>query len=294
MPGSQHAIVVANFGNEILIQDDSGSEHRALTRSQLPPLVTGDKVTWHTTNDNAVVIDELLPRHGVLTRSTRHNPEKLVVSNADKAIIVCAIKPAYKTGLIDRYLVACEFASITPIIVFNKIDLLDEQTSDKVINELAVYEKIGYEIFRVCTKVITGIKQLRDEIDGSTVVFVGQSGVGKSSLIRTLAPDANPVIASISYTTNKGRHTTTTTRLYKLDNETYIIDSPGVREFGLKPFSAEQLSQGFREFRPFLGQCKFRDCTHDAEPGCAIAAAVKSGSISQRRWHSYKVLAGLT
>lgn len=291
MSETRQAIVVANYGHEVLIQDQRGTQHRAKPRGQLPALVTGDHIEWRSTPDDTIVVETLLPRHGLLTRSTKSNPNKLIASNVDIAMIVCAIKPAYRTGLIDRYLVACEFAGITPIIVFNKIDLLSKEDSDRVVNELAVYERIGYTIYRVCTKVVTGISQLREAVIGSTAILVGQSGVGKSSIIRTLAPDTEPVVASVSTATNKGRHTTTTTHLYTLDESTHIIDSPGIREFGLKPVDVQQLSQGFREFQPFLGQCKFRDCTHHSEPGCAIAEAVKTGEIHRKRWQSYRAIA---
>ena len=291
MTSLRNAIVISNFGNEVLIRDETGEDFRAVTRSQLPALVTGDHVHWQLTTDNTAVIEQLAPRHGVLSRSTKHTPEKIVVSNVDKAFIVCAIKPAYKTGLIDRYLVACELAGITPVIVFNKADLLTEENYDSVVNELAMYEQIGYDIYYISTKEHSNITQLRNSVSNATVVLVGQSGVGKSSIIRALVPHATPTIASVSDATNKGRHTTTNITLYDIDNHTHIIDSPGIREFGLKPLPYHELSHGFKEFRPYLGQCKFRDCTHHQEPGCAIAQAVKSGNISRKRWESFQTIA---
>ena len=291
MTSLRNAIVISNFGNEVLIRDESGEDFRAVTRSQLPALVSGDHVHWQLTIDETAVIEQLSPRHGVLSRSTKNNPDKIVVSNVDKVLIVCAIKPAFKTGLIDRYLVASELAGITPVIVVNKADLLSEDKYDKVVNSLAMYEQIGYDIYYISTKEHSNIAQLRNGLLNSTAVLVGQSGVGKSSIIRSLVPDATPTVADVSDATNKGKHTTSNSTLYDLDQSTHIIDSPGIREFGLKPLSPQQLSHGFREFRPYLGQCKFRDCTHHLEPGCAIARAVKAGKISQKRWDSYQAIA---
>ena len=287
----RNAIVISNFGHEILIRDESGDDFRAVTRSQLPALVSGDHVHWQLTEDHSAVIEQLAPRHGVLSRSTKNNPDKIVVSNVDQVLIVCAIKPVFKTGLIDRYLVACELAGITPVIVVNKADLLTEDKYDKVVNTLSIYERVGYDIYYISTKEHSNIAQLRQSLLNTTAVLVGQSGVGKSSIIRTLVPHATPTIAGVSEATNKGKHTTSNSTLYDIDPQTHIIDSPGIREFGLKPLSPEDLSHGFREFRPYLGQCKFRDCTHHQEPGCAIAQAVKAGKITAQRWDSYKAIA---
>lgn len=287
----RNAIVISHFGHEVLIRDENGEDFRAVTRSQLPGLVSGDRVHWQMSIDDTAVIETLAPRHGVLARSTKNNPDKIVVSNVDKVLIVCAIKPMFKTGLIDRYLVACELADITPVIVVNKADLLGEDKYDKVVNTLAMYEQIGYDIYYISTKEHSNIGQLRSSLLNSTAVLVGQSGVGKSSIIRALVPNAAPTIADISDATNKGKHTTSNSTLYDIDHNTHIIDSPGIREFGLKPLSADDLSHGFREFRAFIGQCKFRDCTHHQEPGCAIAQAVKKNEISQKRWDSYQAIA---
>ena len=285
------AIVISNFGNEILIRDETGNDHRAVTRSQIPALVTGDHVVWTQTANETAVIEELKPRHGVLSRAIKNNPEKIIVSNVDIALIVCAPKPAYKTGLIDRYLVACELAGITAMIVFNKSDLLTVEEYDAVINELSMYERIGYEIFYISTKEHSNIAQLRNSLNNVTAVLVGQSGVGKSSLIRELIPGAEPQIGDVSDATNKGRHTTTNSALYDINPTTHIIDSPGIREFGLRSLPADELAYGFREFKAVLGQCKFRDCTHHKEPGCAVAMAVKDGRISQKRWESFRTIA---
>lgn len=287
----RNAIVITNFGKDALIRDETGDEFRAVTRTQLPNLVTGDRVQWQLTIDNTAVIEELAPRYGVLARSTKYNPEKIIVSNVDKAMIVCAIQPAYRTGLIDRYLVTCELAGITPIIIVNKSDLLSEDKYDNVINELSMYERIGYDLYYISTKEHSNITQLRQSLNNATVVLVGQSGVGKSSIIRALVAGATPAIASVSNANNKGRHTTTNSTLYQIDATTHIIDSPGIREFGLKSLPFDQLSHGFKEFRPYLGQCKFRDCTHQKEPGCAIAQAVKAGKIAEKRWHSFLAIA---
>lgn len=282
-----HATVISHFGNEVLIQTPDGERLRAVPRQNLPTLATGDRVRYETNNAGLASIHAVAPRHGILSRLSKKQ-EKPVAVNIDKVLIVSAAKPALKTGLIDRYLVACELAGLPATIIFNKIDLLDAKQCSEVKTRLAAYANIGYPVIFLSAKTGEGIERLQQLLEGCTSVLVGHSAVGKSSLIKALIPLATPRIGAISEASKKGRHTTTHSELYQLANGGMIIDSPGVREFALVAVDAQQLAQGFREFRPYFGQCKFRDCTHTSEPGCAISQVAEQGLISHARVESYR------
>jgi ribosome biogenesis GTPase len=290
-----HATVISHFGNEILICDEDGRQRRATVRQDLPPLVCGDKVTCRATVRDDIVIIDLHQRHGTLTRSTPFKETKLIAANVDNALVVCSHKPKLNTGLLDRYLAAAELAKIDAHIIFNKSDTVKEKDAEQIRLILSTYETIGYAVYFISAKLMQGIESLRKILQNKTSVLVGQSGVGKSSIIRTLVPGAKPKVAELSDKTSEGRHTTTTSELYTLDKHSYVIDSPGIREFGLGNIEPERLIYGFKEFGPLLGQCKFRDCTHTKEPGCAIINAVAEGTISQVRFDSYlNILASLS
>lgn len=284
-----NATVISHFGNEILFQTDNGERLRGVPRQSLPALATGDRIRYEPGDHSLAAISDVRPRHGILSRVS-NNREKLIAVNIDKVLIVTAAKPALKTGLIDRYLVASELAGLDAVILFNKIDLLNAGQLQQVRDTLAVYASIDYPVLYLSAKTGEGIPALHQFLANSTSVLVGHSAVGKSSLIKSLVPESAPRIGQISGATQKGRHTTTHTELYQFDNGGMIIDSPGVREFGLKPLEPQQLARGFREFQPYLGQCKFRDCTHTGEPGCAIVQALKQGRLDGKRVESYRAI----
>lgn len=281
-----NATVISHFGNEILFLTATGERLRGIPRQHLPALATGDRIYYESMENGLAVISELAPRHGILTRNTRYQ-EKLVAVNIDQVLIVSASKPSLKTGLIDRYLVACELAGLRAVIVFNKVDLIDSDRLQEVNEQLSVFESIGYPVMYVSAKTGEGLDEFRQALANVTSVLVGHSAVGKSSLIKQLVPGSDPKIGGLSQV-NKGRHTTTHSELYPLGNGGLIIDSPGIREFGLKPVPAQRLAQGFRDFSPYLGHCRFRDCSHLNEPGCAILAAEKKGELDSRRMESYR------
>ena len=284
----QQARVISHFGNEILICDEAGQRRRATARQDTPALVCGDKIIWQLTEFDDAVIVGLQERHGILTRSTPFKTNKLIAANVDIALVVCSHKPKLNTGLLDRYLAACELARIDLHIVFNKIDTLKDNISKPIKEQLSLYETIGYPVHYISAKQMQGIDTLRQALLTKTSVLVGQSGAGKSSIIRALLPTARPKVAEVSDKTNKGRHTTTNSELYTLDKHSYVIDSPGIREFGLGTIEPGQLAAGFREFQPHLGECRFRNCTHLNEPGCAILKAIEKNEISILRVESYK------
>jgi ribosome biogenesis GTPase / thiamine phosphate phosphatase len=224
------------------------------------PVVPGDEVS--VLNDS---VSGIAPRRTILTRTDPVNErrERVIVANVDRMVIVAAITaPPLRTGLIDRYMIAAARGGIQPILCINKIDISAD------ISAVA-----GYEIPIVCcsTKTGQGIDELRDRLAGSVAVLTGHSGVGKSSLLNALTDENQARVGLLNEETGKGRHTTTASRLYRLKNGARIIDTPGIREFGLGPVSLEELKAAFPEFSG--ARCRFKDCTHKDEPDCAIREA---------------------
>jgi len=214
-----------------------------------------------------------------------------IAANIDYIVLVVAPYPEPHANLIDRYLVAAESVGITPLILLNKTDLIDSSNEAAIEELLSIYPTIGYQVMKVSTKNAEGINPLKTLLKDKTSVFVGQSGVGKSSLINALLPGVDLKVGELSAAKAKGIHTTTTAKLFHFPTGGDLIDSPGIREFGLWHMEREHVAEGFIEFRPFLGHCKFRDCSHQQEPECAILAGVNEGKISQRRLESFEMIA---
>lgn len=284
----QDGLVVAHYGTQVAVESQPGSSQRCHLRANLDSLVTGDRVVWCEGDPMGVVVAQR-ERHSVLSRPDPYGKLKPVAANIDQILLVIAPLPEPHANLIDRYLVAAEVVGIEPVIMLNKTDLLLANPAlQKAMDELlAIYPTLGYRVIRTSIK-DSGLDELHSALHERTSVFVGQSGVGKSSLVNVLLPDADIRVGALSENTQKGTHTTTTALLMHLNCGGTLIDSPGIREFGLWHMSKEQVEQGFREFRPLLGTCKFRDCQHEQEPGCAILAGAESGAISERRLDSYR------
>ncbi|MES2917816.1 MAG: ribosome small subunit-dependent GTPase A [Pseudomonadota bacterium] len=235
------------------------------------------------------VITALRPRETLLVRPDPYGKLKPVAANIDRILLVVSPYPEPSALLIDRYLVACELTGIRPIILMNKADLITPANAAAIAALLAPYEAIGYETRRISAS--TGqLEDLSALIDQRTVVFVGQSGVGKSSIVNVLLPDADQRVGEISGNSKLGVHTTTTARLFHLPAGGILIDSPGIREFGLWHIDDDQLLAGFVEFQPFLGSCRFRNCAHRNEPGCALKVAVEAGQIDAGRFERFNKL----
>ena len=284
----REGLVTAHYGTQVAVESAPGVSLRCHLRANLDALVTGDRVVWCEGDPTGVVVAQL-ERNSVLSRPDPYGKLKPVAANIDQIMVVIAPLPTPHANLIDRYLVAAETVGIEPVILLNKIDLLaDDPVLGQEMDELlAIYPTLGYRILRT-SSLEGGLEELHGALRERISVFVGQSGVGKSSLINVLLPDAELRVGALSESRQKGVHTTTTAQLFHLNCGGSLIDSPGIREFGLWHMSREQVEQGFREFRPFLGACKFRDCRHQQEPGCAILGAAESGQISQRRLGSYR------
>ena len=263
-----------------------GSIWRCHTRTNLELLVTGDRVKWQADpNTGLGIITAIHPRRSLLTRPDRYHKVKPVAANISLIVIVFAPLPEPAPTLIDRYLVACADADIPALLVLNKTDLLKE--NDPILDMLKEYQDLGYEVMQ-CQSLGDGdVSAIAHRLEGETVAFVGQSGVGKSSLINTIVPDAAQKTNIISENSALGQHTTTSTRLIPFGQGASLIDSPGIREFGLWHLTTEKVQQGFPEIQNHLGYCQFRNCTHKHEKQCALRLAASDGEILPRRLDSF-------
>jgi ribosome biogenesis GTPase / thiamine phosphate phosphatase len=285
----REGLVIAHFGSQVAVESASGESQRCHIRANLEGLVTGDRVIWCEGEPTGVVVAHL-PRDSVLSRPDSQGKLKPVAANIDQIVIVLAALPQPHANLIDRYLVAAETVGIEPVILLNKTDILegDPARAAQIDKLLEVYPTLKYRLLRASCQSSEGMQALFDGLAGRTSVLVGQSGVGKSSLVNVLLPDTDLRVGALSESTQKGTHTTTTARLFHLPSGGSLIDSPGIREFGLWHMSREQVEAGFREFWPLLGNCKFRDCIHEREPDCALLKAAETGQISPGRLASYR------
>lgn len=288
--------IIAHFGTQVEVEgpliDQQRQSYRCFLRANLGSLVTGDRVIFRPGPEhNGVhsgVVETVLERGSELSRPNPYNEIKPVAANIDFIVLVIAPEPEAHANLIDRYLVAAENCDIEPIILLNKTDLIDEETQPHFDALLATYEDLGYRTLRVCSHDESSLNELKLFLNDRISVFVGQSGVGKSSLINTLLPGIDLKVGALSENTRKGKHTTTTARLFHFPAGGDLIDSPGIREFGLWHMSEDQVLYGFRELRPLAGYCRFRDCAHEQEPGCAIRQAVDAGQVKLSRFESYR------
>lgn len=289
----QEGIIISRFGMHADVEAPDRTIHRCNLRRTLTSLVTGDRVVWRAGTEALAgisgIVEAVHPRNSVLTRPDFYDGVKPIAANMDQIVIVSAILPELSVNIIDRYLIACETVEVEPLIVLNKIDLLDDSSRATVDAMMAIYSQIGYRVLMVSSQTREGMAALEAALTDRISIFAGQSGVGKSSLLNALLPPehANILVNDVSDNSGLGQHTTTTARLYDFKQGGRLIDSPGVREFGLWHLEAEQITQGFVEFREYLGHCKFRDCKHDTDPGCAIRAAVDNGAISRVRFDNY-------
>ena len=276
-------MIVARYSKTAVVRAIDGATHTCHLRPNLSHLVAGDQVLWSNEETGAYVTSQL-ERRSELKRPDARGQLKSVAANVDLIAIVVAPEPEPYANLIDRYLVAAHMASIETLIILNKSDLLDQHPQCLAL--LESYRAIGYQV--MTTGPTSKETQALSELLGSrTSVFVGQSGVGKSSIINRLLPDEELRVGALSEGVLKGRHTTTTAEVFERPNGGFIIDSPGIREFGLQHIDPALVAPGFIEFRPFLDHCRFRDCSHLVEKDCAVLAAVENNDIRSERYESF-------
>lgn len=280
-----HGLIIAAHGKHYRAELDDGRIISCVTRGKKTGTACGDQVEIALTAPDQGVIERIAERKSKLYRSDLYR-EKIIAANVDQIVIVVAAVPSFYEELINRCLVAAETSGIQALIVLNKTDLPESAAARQT---LALYESLGYPLLPLCAR--QDVTPLKQHLAQRTSVLVGQSGMGKSTLINALLPDAKIREGDISAALDSGKHTTTQATLYHLDRDSHIIDSPGLQEFGLHHLQIEDIAPAFIEFRPFLGQCRFHNCRHLVEPGCALDDAVAAGAIDPRRLKTYRVLA---
>lgn len=287
---SEAGRVVVRHGANLAVEDASGQIFHCLSRQNIGHPVCGDRVVWQRIADKQGVVTAILPRTAILSRPDFNGYDKPLAANLTRLVVLIAPAPQPSGYLLDQYLVAAERIGIAAMIVGNKMDLLAGVARSAFERRFAQYPAIGYPIFWISLREPATLAGLTAELAGEISILVGQSGVGKSSLVKALLPDREIQIGRLSNATGLGRHTTSATTCYRLPGAGFLIDSPGVRGFRLGTIDRAGLQQGFREFRPYWGKCRFADCRHDREPGCAIRKAVAEGLIAPERLANFQHL----
>jgi ribosome biogenesis GTPase len=268
------------------LADVDGRKLQCVTRGKKTNVAVGDKVNLKMTSEDQAVIESIAERDTLLYRSDQYK-SKLLAANLTRLFIVVATEPGFADDLVSRSLVAAEAAGIDAHLILNKTDVTD--LLPKARERIGVYTALGYPLHEVSARTdeAHAVATLMPLLEGQSSIFIGQSGMGKSSLINLLVPDADIAVREISAALDTGKHTTTFTRLYDLKGNGSIIDSPGFQEFGLYHLSEGMLERAFVEFKPYLGHCKFYNCRHLIEPQCAVLAAVAEGKIAKFRHTLY-------
>ena len=286
--------VVVRHGANLAVEDPQGHITHCLCRQNIGHPVCGDQVVWQRIADGQGVVTAVLPRLSVLSRPDYSGRDKPLAANLTRIVVLIAPEPEPSGFLVDQYLVAAEVMGIAAMIVGSKMDLLEQPARAAFEQRFAHYPKIGYPTFWISLNEPESLRTLTAALAGETSVLVGQSGVGKSSLVKALLPDREIQIGRLSKATGLGRHTTSAATCYRLPGNGALIDSPGVRSFRLGRLDRADLQQGFRELQPYLGQCRFGDCRHDREPDCAVQQAVTEGIIAPQRLANFQLLLAQT
>jgi ribosome biogenesis GTPase len=282
---SMKGTIIAAHGRHYLA-DVNGEKFQCVTRGKKTNVAVGDVVHLVKTSNDQAVIEKIAERSTLLYRSDQYK-SKLLAANISRLFIVIATEPGFADDLVSRSLVAAEAAGIEAHLILNKTDV--EDLLPRARERAGVYAALGYPVHEVSARANPehALAVLRPLLAGQSSIFIGQSGMGKSSLINLLVPDADIAVREISAALDTGKHTTTFTRLYWLPDGSAIIDSPGFQEFGLYHLSEGMLERAFVEFKPYLGGCKYYNCRHLAEPQCAVLTAVAEGKIAKHRHELY-------
>ena len=278
-------LVVAAYGRRYRVELADGTEIDCVTRGKKSDVACGDRVEIAKTGSGGGIIEKIEPRRTLFYRSDARR-QKLIAANVTQIVVVVASVPAWHDDLLSRCLVGAEHAGIKMLIVLNKAELPEADAASRALD---LYRTLGYSVITMSAK--RDVAPLKERLPHHTSLLVGQSGMGKSTIINALQPGAAARVAEISAALGTGRHTTTNAQLYHLEEGSDVIDSPGLQEFGLHHLTPEDAAEAFVEFRPLLGQCRFRNCRHVSEPDCAISAAAAAGKIAERRLESYRRIA---
>ncbi|MEQ8927685.1 MAG: ribosome small subunit-dependent GTPase A [Fulvivirga sp.] len=292
-------VVLRSTGSWYEVQTDDGNIFQCRTRGKLRlagvkttnPIAVGDIVEFDREGDtNTGVIHQIQPRENYIIRKSIKNKNHghIIASNLDQVMLVATISyPRTSLGFIDRFLVSAEAFRIPQIIVFNKSDLLNDEEQKKLEKYIAIYKNISVTCLVCSAEKNEGIEPIKKILKGNKTLISGHSGVGKSTLINRIDPALKLKTSEVSDFAEKGVHTTTFAEMFPLDNDTFIIDTPGIKELGLIDIEEEEISDYFPEMRDLIGECKFHNCKHIHEPGCAIQEAVDNGEIAESRYKSY-------
>ena len=274
--------VIAAFSRRFIVETAHGALPCQVKGRHLR-VVCGDQVEVRRDGE-AGVIEAVLPRANLLYRSDAFK-SKAIAANVTQLAVVVAARPSFSMELVQRCVLAAEDQGIASLLILNKADLPETPAARE---RLSLLTRIGYPLLTLSA--LTDVAPLRPALHGHTTLLIGQSGMGKSTLINALFPDAGVVTAEYSEALDSGRHTTTHTRLHRLDADSAVLDSPGLQEFALQHMDASALAYAFIEFRPYLGHCRFRDCKHETEPGCRLHEAVATGEIDASRLKLFQTL----
>lgn len=282
------ALIIAHMGSQIIAQ-----QHGCLIpcswRRQSADIAINDRVLIAQNPDGSAAVEAIYPRSNVLYK-WQGRKAKAIAANLDRLLIVIAVEPDWQAPLVDRYLIAAREAGIEPALLINKTDLLDETAAAALESRLAPYRALDIPLFKASIHSGCGMDAIDSWLQGKQTILCGQSGVGKSSLIRRLVPDADIWVQNISAATGLGKHTTTNLRLYPITANTAIIDTPGVRGFAITHLSKSTILAGFPDITPHAEHCRFNDCRHQNEPDCGVRAALVQGKIYPERWQSLQQL----
>jgi len=285
-------LVVSHHGRKLVVETEDLKQYHCKLRQNLGSIACGDSVVKQVENisdenPNAIVI-AVNERKNILEKTGFGGQAKAVAANIGQVVIVCSVRPEPNPYLIDRYLTATENLHADALIVLNKIDLINKKNEQSINDLKTVYKNIGYHLIETSVKQNIGIDELKTSLNNTTSILVGLSGVGKSALVKMLLPEIEIRIGEISEASGEGKHTTTVSSLYHLPDGGALIDSPGVRDFTPWNRNKEDVVNGFIELRHYQGYCKFKNCTHTTEPGCAINEALENGELSQQRVDSFR------
>ena len=273
-------IVITRYGQRQLVEDENGIVFQSVSRQNIGFSVAGDKILFQKTKHDDAIVTAIYPRDNELKRQ-----DKLIAANIDQLWLVVAIEPHYEFELIDRYLIMAENSNLPIGIIVNKIEL--STTKSKTENDFLNYQSLGYDVHFLSVKKQINLDFFKEQLINKSHIFLGQSGVGKSSLINSLIPDLQLRVNEISSKSKLGKHTTTNTTIYHIPSGGDLIDSPGVREFQLDSLTELEIKSGFKEFRALSDACRFRDCRHINEPNCAVKESLDQGKINPNRYQSY-------